>query len=106
MMEIQHQHERLHQFLWTFVGVLLSEIALATSRFRDLNGKPVRLQSKFNPSGPVNYWASNYLRGAVMCCVLKLDVFCRVWQPKGTPPFSPPQEIAGLIKGLLTISFP
>ena len=28
------------------------------------------------------------------------------WEPKGTPPMPPPQEIAGLIKGLLTIGFP
>ena len=28
------------------------------------------------------------------------------WEPNGTPPNAPPQEIAGLIKGLLTIGFP
>ena len=37
------------------------------------------------------------------------DVGCRVmsWESKGTPPMPRfPQEIAGLIKGLLTIGFP
>ena len=28
------------------------------------------------------------------------------WVPKGTPPMPPTQEIAGLIKGLLTVGFP
>ena len=34
------------------------------------------------------------------------DIRVFSWEPKGTPPMPPPQEIAGLIKGLLTIGFP